>query len=315
MIIYNVEFLKIFHKWHISHASQESAQFFSLYLPYVYRLGFLHAQTLVNKPDGELSIYAWVGRSRGYTITKGITRGLLFCFCYDSLPERGHITDFSWVHSVLLLRTWKAVTGRHHQAPCPRKIWECPELLPEPVAGHRGGCNTTRGSQGMAKAAPAGSHSRQGSTHQVGAIQTPWNQRLSPLAGLTQPSTLGDSLESSHIKMSNKELLQKHPSSVCDNQSTPSGTYYLISLSGEGTKTPSCGSQPRQEYLYLTNLCYLQQITLETCHLLQKSRVPEKHRFHQRRRESYRQTKEICSVDVLPIPFPNVSLALHSSMD
>lgn len=276
----------------MTYASQKSAQFFSLYLPYVYRLGFLHAQTLVNKPDGELSIRAWVGRSRGYRITKGITRGLLFCFCYDSLPECGHVTDFSRVHSVLLLRTWKAVIGRHHHAPRPRKTWECPELLPEP--GLSGGCNTTQAGKAWPRQPPSGSHSRQGSTRQVGAIQTPWNQRLSPLARLTRPFTLGDSLESSLIKMSNKELLQKHPSSLCDNQSTRSGTYYLISQSGEGTKNPSCGSQPRQEYLYLTNLCYLQQITLETCHLLQKSSVPEKHRSQQRRRESSRQTKEIC---------------------
>lgn len=123
---------------------------------------------------------------------------------------------------------------------------------------------------------PAGSHSRRGSTRQVGAIQTPWNQKLSPLAGLAQPFTLGDSLESTLIKMSTQELLPKHPSSVCDNQSTPSGTYYIISQSGEGTKNPSSGSQPRQEYLYLINLCYLLQITLETFHLLQKSRVPER---------------------------------------
>lgn len=123
---------------------------------------------------------------------------------------------------------------------------------------------------------PAGSHSRRGSTRQVGAIQTPWNQKLSPLAGLAQPFTLGDSLESTLIKMSTQELLPKHPSSVCDNQSTPSGTYYIISQSGEGTKNPSSGSQPRQEYLYLINLCYLLQITLETFHLFQKSRVPER---------------------------------------
>lgn len=55
--------------------------------------------------------------------------------------------------------------------------------------------------------------------------------------------------------MLTKELLQKHPSSACDNQSTRPGTYYLIFQSGgRHKKTPSSQSQPRQQYLYLTNL-------------------------------------------------------------
>lgn len=116
--------------------------------------GFLHAQTLVNKPEGELSICKWVGCSRGHTITEEITRGLLFWFCYNSLPECRQVSDSSWVHSVFLLRTWKAVTGRHHHIPCPRKTCEYPELLPEPVPGRSGRCNTTQGSQGIANAAP-----------------------------------------------------------------------------------------------------------------------------------------------------------------
>lgn len=140
------------------------------------------------------------------------------------------------------------------------------------------------------------------------------------MAGLTQPSTLGDSLESSLIKMSTKEPLQKCPSSVCDNQSTGSGTYYLISQSGEGTKNPSRGSQPRQQYLYLINLCYFQQITLETFNLFKKvgyqggaQILPEEKGVLQREQDLL--FKNASSLGVLPIPYPKISSALHSSMD
>lgn len=54
-----------------------------------------------------------------------------------------HITDFSWVQPVVLLRAWKAVTGRHHHAPRPRKAWECREPW-QSRARAQWGCNTTQ---------------------------------------------------------------------------------------------------------------------------------------------------------------------------
>lgn len=138
----------------------------------------MHAQTLVNKPEGELSICERVGRSRGYTITEGITRGLLFWFCYNPLLERGHVTALGWVHSLLLLRSWKAVTGRLQ---VPEKPGSVRNSCQSPCQEAGEAVTQPRARRARPAQPPPGSHSTRGSTRQVGAIQTPWNQKLSPL--------------------------------------------------------------------------------------------------------------------------------------